>query len=100
MRAMLGWVFAVVLMAGGVGFLVLTFAACVQVRRGEDSSEVIGAAGDEESALERATREQGVKPWTAAEELPGEPMTDEQWKVFKAALSEARGRDLFGDDDD
>ena len=42
MRAVLGWAFATALLAGGLGFVALTCAACVQAWRGEASSESIG----------------------------------------------------------
>jgi len=41
-RAVLGWAFAAALLAGGLGFVALTCAACVQTWRGEASSEAIG----------------------------------------------------------
>lgn len=48
------------------------------------------AAADAEHPLARAAREQGVRPWTAGEQLTGAPMDDEEYAAFTAALAECR----------
>lgn len=42
--------------------------------------------------LKRLMREQGIKPWQPGEQLPGEPMSEEEWASWEVAMREVRGR--------
>lgn len=42
--------------------------------------------------LKQLMREQDVKPWQPGEQLPGEPMSDEEWTAWQDAMEEVRGR--------
>jgi hypothetical protein len=41
-------------------------------------------------SFEELQAEQRVRPWTASEQLPGEPMDDDEFNAFLAAIAEAR----------
>lgn len=43
--------------------------------------------------FEELQSEQNVRPWSASEELPGEPMGDDEFDAFLAAVTEARSGD-------